>query len=224
MLTTLYPNFAIFHDDTREVEDMTIFQRRYKFISARGGCMAPSSDDLKNGCRIKLREDHPKNLKAEKVIVHTPDGTEEVYMWKTYWSVYNTSLNAWVPVIDYINTRDMFPGESPFTVENDKPSDFVIRRVRKQSLRIRMIDNITKATETPALPCPIPRFVAELIKKSATEKGEACAISMNNFSECRSTTLTACYHLFETDAIDQWLRTSKKCPVCKQVVTSRLIV
>ena len=223
MLTALYPNFAVFDDTVREMEDMTISERRYKLISATDGCIAPSYADLNSGCRIKLREDIGEKLAPEKVSVTTLRGVEEVYMWKTYWSVYNTRLNDWVPVIDYVNTWDMFPGECRFTAELDTPSGFVIRRVRKQSLRLKMIEHISKL-QGREITCPIPRFVADLIKKSAIEKGEACGISMNKFSDCRSTTLTVCYHLFETDAINTWLRKNKNCPVCKQEVTSKIIL
>lgn len=72
----------------------------------------------------------------------------------------------------------------------------------------------------PLAVLPAPRYVLELVKRDAVSKGEACSISMTPFQECESTTITSCFHLFETESIRTWLSTKDSCPVCKQKVTA----
>jgi SUMO ligase MMS21 Smc5/6 complex component len=47
---------------------------------------------------------------------------------------------------------------------------------------------------------------------------------MTPFQECHSTTVTSCFHIFETDAIQTWLRGHTTCPVCKQAVGTHVVV
>jgi hypothetical protein len=47
---------------------------------------------------------------------------------------------------------------------------------------------------------------------------------MTPFGECASTSVTCCFHLFETEAIQAWLCGHITCPVCKQTVTAAVIV
>ena len=70
----------------------------------------------------------------------------------------------------------------------------------------------------------VPRYVLELVKRDAVSKGESCPISMTPFQECSSTTVTSCFHLFETESIRTWLSTKDCCPVCKQKVVSQTVV
>jgi hypothetical protein len=47
---------------------------------------------------------------------------------------------------------------------------------------------------------------------------------MMPFQECKSTTVTSCFHLFETESISLWLKGHTTCPVCKQKVTARVVL
>jgi hypothetical protein len=82
------------------------------------------------------------------------------------------------------------------------------------------------ARTRPPTPLPpfAPRHVLEILKQDAISKGDSCPISFTPFAECESITVTSCFHLFETVAIQQWLATKQLCPTCKQLVTSHKAV
>jgi hypothetical protein len=68
-------------------------------------------------------------------------------------------------------------------------------------------------------PAPVaPRHVLEILKQDAISKGDSCPISFTPFAECGSITITSCFHLFETEALQTWLGTNRLCPTCKQLV------
>jgi hypothetical protein len=74
----------------------------------------------------------------------------------------------------------------------------------------------TPATEL-VLP-PIPAFVATLLIEDAIAKKQDCSITMEPIS-ATTATVTSCYHVFNKDAIQQWLERNTSCPVCKQKCT-----
>lgn len=91
------------------------------------------------------------------------------------------------------------------------------------------------ASAAPAVPLPspasaapaasfAPRYVLDLLKRDAVQKGESCPISMMPFQECKSTTVTSCFHLFETESISIWLKGHTTCPVCKQKVAAQVVL
>jgi hypothetical protein len=82
----------------------------------------------------------------------------------------------------------------------------------------------SQAAAQPLAVMPAPRHVLDLIKRDAVSKGDCCPISMTPFQECESTTITSCFHLFETESIRTWLSTKDSCPVCKQKVTAAVAI
>jgi hypothetical protein len=69
-----------------------------------------------------------------------------------------------------------------------------------------------------AEPHPIPVFVSTLLIEDAIAKKQDCSITMEPIT-ATTATVTSCYHVFDKDAIRQWLGTNKTCPVCKQKCT-----
>jgi len=67
-------------------------------------------------------------------------------------------------------------------------------------------------SEIPKLPTRIAWIIAE----DACKKSDNCPITMEPLSPVTAS-VTSCYHVFYTDAIDHWLTEHKTCPVCKQV-------
>ena len=63
----------------------------------------------------------------------------------------------------------------------------------------------------------IPPYVVELIVKDQIEKNNCCSITMNTFSGMQTFGLTPCFHLFEYEAIERWMRTKSQCPVCRKL-------
>lgn len=71
---------------------------------------------------------------------------------------------------------------------------------------------------------PLPKFVADLIIADAVAKGITCPITMEPL-QAATTTVTACYHLFNTDALNAWAATAAAetttatqtvCPQCRK--------
>jgi hypothetical protein len=64
--------------------------------------------------------------------------------------------------------------------------------------------------------CPnsLPKFVADLILRNAAAEGARCPITMDPIEETEAFIVTACYHVFNTEALQRWLRERSTCPEC----------
>jgi SUMO ligase MMS21 Smc5/6 complex component len=64
--------------------------------------------------------------------------------------------------------------------------------------------------------CPnsLPKFVADLIIRNAAAEGARCPITMDPIEETEAFTVTACYHVFNAEALQRWLREHSNCPEC----------
>jgi hypothetical protein len=202
-LHSIYPFFAIFDDRLRS-SCKQAHEGRYKLVGICG----------KIG-----------NLKVDNSIesvprrVHTAEeSSREIYVWRTPYSV--RCDDKWVPVVDF-SVDDCYEGPFPHTVENDV-YEYTYHRMKQQTLRLEMIDTIRKQEVTPR--SAVPKFIAELVQKEAIAKKESCPITMIPFEDCDSTTLTSCYHLYETAGINKWLENNMKCPICKQIISSTSVI
>ena len=64
----------------------------------------------------------------------------------------------------------------------------------------------------------LPKRIAWLIAEDASKAGETCPISTNDISPITAS-VTTCYHVFETDAINEWAARhpiNTPCPVCRK--------
>jgi hypothetical protein len=62
-------------------------------------------------------------------------------------------------------------------------------------------------------PEPIPQFVAEALLAKAVK--ETCPITMEPLV-AGQTSATSCFHLFQKNALEEWLAKNTTCPVCKR--------
>jgi hypothetical protein len=62
---------------------------------------------------------------------------------------------------------------------------------------------------------PLPKRIAWIIAEDASKKGETCSITLEAISPITAS-VTTCFHVFETNAINTWLTTKNSCPMCKQ--------
>ena len=75
------------------------------------------------------------------------------------------------------------------------------------------------AAPAPAAVTPIPKFVADTLIRDAVSRAATCPITMEPLAP-ETTAVTACFHLFERDAIAAWLvQADNCCAVCKQRTT-----
>lgn len=61
---------------------------------------------------------------------------------------------------------------------------------------------------------PIPQRIARLIAEDAANKGETCAITMDDI-DVGTAAVTTCFHVFDSEAIKNWFITNTSCPVCR---------
>jgi len=62
----------------------------------------------------------------------------------------------------------------------------------------------------------IPQRIAWIVGEDAEKKGDTCPISLELLSPVTAS-VTACYHVFKTEAIQTWFETSNKCPMCNEI-------
>jgi hypothetical protein len=70
----------------------------------------------------------------------------------------------------------------------------------------------------PNKPEPIPKFVAEALLAKSVASAETCPIVMEPLT-AGNTSVTSCFHIFQKDAIEEWLGKNTTCPVCKKECT-----
>jgi hypothetical protein len=67
---------------------------------------------------------------------------------------------------------------------------------------------------------PLPKSVGDTLIDAAIHRGEDCPILYNKLGDCQSVSITSCFHLFDTDALQEWRTTSSVCPCCRTPITS----
>ena len=62
---------------------------------------------------------------------------------------------------------------------------------------------------------PLPKRIAWIIAEDACKNNETCPITMEPISPI-NTSVTTCFHCFQTEAIETWMTLCKTCPHCRQ--------
>ena len=68
----------------------------------------------------------------------------------------------------------------------------------------------------------IPSRIARLIAQDAEVAGELCPITMDTIT-ATNCSVTSCFHVFDRDAIAQWMVNNTACPVCKQACSVAIV-
>lgn len=101
------------------------------------------------------------------------------------------------------------------------------REIRRRQRRARRSSGAAGGAAAPApapapaapaqpTPTPIPKFVADTLIRDAVSRTATCPITMEPLTP-ETTAVTACFHLFERDAIAAWMAQADNCcAVCKQ--------
>lgn len=72
-----------------------------------------------------------------------------------------------------------------------------------------------EAFEYRERPLRLPESVGTLLLKQAWSGEESCPISAIPFQEIQSLSVTSCFHVFNTESLQQWQQTKNECPVCR---------
>ncbi len=124
------------------------------------------------------------------------------------------------------------PGRSnrfrPDSDEEEEDSEEERERERRRQRRRQQRAAVAAPAPAPPAPValappPIPKFVAEALIRDAITRAATCPITMEPLKS-DTTAVTACFHLFERDAIAVWLAQSGDCcAVCKQRTTVAVV-
>ena len=187
----------------------------------------------------------PDSMSLQKVFI----GPIPLFMWRTPWTVFHNQTETWIPVLDTTDNTCV-PGSFVYTPIRDTEEQRTARKVEQFALRRRAFSMANMGYPPPtvvvvqpplvvthsfqiaaaavpvirAAPITIPTFVANMIKANAIEKKEICPISLDPFTAETNTTITSCFHLFQTESIVRWLETNTACPVCKTDIHSHQVV
>ena len=77
------------------------------------------------------------------------------------------------------------------------------------------LNDVVPVIPKPVKAVAIPMRIAWIIAEDSSKKGETCAITLDEISPLTAS-VTSCYHVFNTKALDIWFQTNHTCPVCKQ--------
>ncbi len=61
--------------------------------------------------------------------------------------------------------------------------------------------------------------VVDIVLRDAVSKGDVCPITLDPITLIGSVCVAPCYHVFQKDAIQTHLKTSKLCPQCREPCT-----
>jgi hypothetical protein len=134
-------------------------------------------------------------------------------------------MGSWLPILD-CEDRDMIPGEFDFTSDINMNLSVIMEQLNLRLDILKRIygNSVPVAPDTAQRPAPLPQqnpripsFVATTLKNEAIRTHASCPISMESFADI-STSITSCFHLFDTGSIDTWLKRDTSCPVCKSQV------
>jgi hypothetical protein len=64
-------------------------------------------------------------------------------------------------------------------------------------------------------PLHLPEHVGKVLLREAWNGEESCPISAVQFKKLSSLSVTSCFHVFDTDALNQWQELKNDCPVCR---------
>lgn len=69
-------------------------------------------------------------------------------------------------------------------------------------------------------PLVLPQSVGQIILHSTRLSSDACPITSTPYSEIANLSVTSCFHVFDTESIEQWRETHSTCPVCRTEITN----
>ena len=71
-------------------------------------------------------------------------------------------------------------------------------------------------------PLHLPDPVGELLLNQAWASNDACSITAVPFKEIHSLSVTSCFHIFDTEALNHWCQTEQICPLCRTPITNTI--
>lgn len=203
--------FAVLDDDSTRFKIVHLKERYSNGFKHTLTPYTPTNDEIFELNWLRAR-DTDTNLQQMTL----PDGT--LFLWRTPWAICHK--NAWLPILDSDNLARI-PGEFMY-VGSPNHSRMVEYKQLHANMMTRLYGTQFQASPSPTPSAPpqssIPSFVANIMKQDAIRNKYNCPISMEAITDTTNTTLTSCYHIFEADSLNNWLKRSNVCPICKAPV------
>jgi hypothetical protein len=71
---------------------------------------------------------------------------------------------------------------------------------------------------------PIPNHVAQILIRHARTTIDTCPISLESYDDCLDLSITSCFHIFKTEAIQRWIESNHDhCPVCRSRIENVIV-
>lgn len=129
-----------------------------------------------------------------------------------------TQIQPIVPIFAVSNTKNLkWIGNVGLQRGSDVFQNWVQRQTNSHYEDV--LETWTHSSRSPKLNSqtdPIPLFVAETLLEKAIQCKQTCPISFEPLDKGK-TAVTSCFHLFDQNAIQEWMKTRSICPVCKKV-------
>ncbi len=153
---------------------------------------------------------------TERNRLHAPPARrQDLRIWWEHWNPGRSNLFRPLP--------PQGRGSRPDSDEEEEDSEEERQRRRQQRRQQRVAAAAAAPAPVAPPPPPIPKFVAEALIRDAITRAATCPITMEPL-KTDTTAVTACFHLFERDAIAVWLAQSGDCcAVCKQRTTVAVV-
>jgi hypothetical protein len=216
----------------KKVYTLTVEQQDAQHIPRHGyEIYQPRTNDIKLK-RVKME--------SEEVI-----RMDDCYMWRLPWTVYYPPTKIWIPVLDSNipmkgeflykvkgDTREEYEArvqggrslhENVILALSNPPYNVYtisqpLRRLLEQPLSSEpSAPPAIEAVYPSAPPAAVkpPTFVADIMKGDAIKNGQMCPISLETFTDVGAMCMTPCFHVFDRECLDVWIKNMYSCPVCK---------
>jgi hypothetical protein len=147
-------------------------------------------------------------------------GSTHIRIWRTPFTVKH--MGQWLPVLD-CDHRYYIPGEfvySSITTQQMSENRLLQQLNARMTLDAQIVETAYKTETTAKVHADsIPRFIMEILKRDAVAKKYECPISMTIIEQDTEVSFTECFHIFEREGIERWVREKSSCPLCKAKVT-----
>jgi len=169
--------------------------------------------DRQFGNYVRLYENRPSSEASRFLLYDLRSASTFSGDWSTVGeSVYNRPIRFNEAI--RVQSRQNQQIQSPNRMLLDEPQSQSQSQSQPQSQSQSQLQS--QSQSQPQSPCPnsLPKFVADLILRNAAAEGARCPITMDPIEETEAFTVTACYHVFNAEALQRWLRERSTCPEC----------
>ena len=111
---------------------------------------------------------------------------------------------------------------SPVSTDSDDAQSVMTVYPSFDPLQFPPLPPSPSISPSPPKPLPIPYLVGSLLIENAKSSEDACPISTIPYKELLSLTATSCFHVFDTQSIQIWLRDHQQCPVCRNSIANMI--